>query len=151
MSRSSWESCVKRCTCVYSRISRRSIGAVWAGGFRNNVPIAKDRCILFTKKVGIAKNLVIMRKEFESRHFSGPNIDYIDEIPIPEPKRQNDDKAAKQEASNQQRRTLWERPSFSSCGWCWAPAMEEKVVQHWGCRPSPGSSDTHSMRLRVLS
>ena len=73
-------------------ISRRSIGVVRAGGFRNNVPIAKDRCILFTKKVGIAKHLVIMRKEFESRHFSGPNIDYVDEIPIPEPKRQNDDK-----------------------------------------------------------
>ena len=84
-------------------ISRRSIGVVRAGGFRNNVPIAKDRCILFTKKVGTAKNLVIMRKEFESRHFSGPNIDYIDEIPIPEPERQNDDKAAKEEASNQQR------------------------------------------------
>ena len=45
-----------------------------------------------------------MRKEFESRHFSGPNIDYIDEIPIPEQKRQNDDKAAKEEASNQQRK-----------------------------------------------
>ena len=87
-------------------ISRRSIGVVRAGGFRNNVPIAKDRCILFTKKVGKAKHLVIMRKEFESRHFSGPNIDCIDEIPIPEPKRQNDDKAAKEEASNQQRRTL---------------------------------------------
>ena len=55
--------------------------------------MAKDRCILFTKKVGTAKHLVIMRKKFESRHFSGPNIDYIDEIPIPEPKRQNDDKA----------------------------------------------------------
>ena len=55
------------------------------------VPIAKDRCILFTKKVGTAKNLVIMRKEFQSRHFSSPNIDYIDEIPVPEPKRQNDD------------------------------------------------------------
>ena len=51
-----------------------------------------------------AKNLVIMLKEFEWRHFSGPNIDYIDEIPIPEPKRQNDDKAAKEEASNQQRK-----------------------------------------------
>ena len=45
-----------------------------------------------------------MRKEFESRHFSGPNIDYIDEIPIPEPKRQNDDKTVKEEASNQQRK-----------------------------------------------
>ena len=45
-----------------------------------------------------------MHKEFESRHFSGPNIDYIDEIPIPEPKRQNDDKAAKEEASNHQRK-----------------------------------------------
>ena len=64
-----------------------------AGGFRNNVPMTKDRCILFTKKVGTAKHLVIMRKKFESRHFSGPNIDYIDEFPIPEPKRQNDDKA----------------------------------------------------------
>ena len=85
-------------------ISRRSIGVVRAGGFRNNVPIAKDCRILFTKKVGTAKNLVIMRKEFESRHFSGPNIDYIDEIPIPEPKRQNDDKTVKEEASNQQRK-----------------------------------------------
>ena len=66
--------------------------------------IAKDRCILFTKKEGTAKNLVIMRKEFESRHFSGPNIEHIDEILVPEPKRQNDDKAAKEEASNQQRR-----------------------------------------------
>ena len=47
---------------------------------------------------------MIMSKEFESRHFSGPNIDYIDEIPIPEPKRQNEDKAAKEEASNQQRK-----------------------------------------------
>ena len=63
-------------------ISRPSIGVVRAGGFRNNVLIAKDRCILFTKKVGTAKNLVIMRKELESRYFSGPNIDYIDEIPI---------------------------------------------------------------------
>ena len=44
-----------------------------------------------------------MRKEFESRHFSGPNVDYIDEIPMPELKRQNDDKAAKEEAPNQQR------------------------------------------------
>ena len=44
-----------------------------------------------------------MRKEFESRHFSGLNIDYIDEVPTAEPKRQNDDKAAKEEASNQQR------------------------------------------------
>ena len=77
-------------------ISRRSIGVLRAGGFRNNVPIAKDRCIRFTEKVGTAKNLVIMRKEFKARHFSGPNIDYIDEIPIPEPKRQNDDKAAKE-------------------------------------------------------
>ena len=85
-------------------ISRRSIGVVRAGGFRNDVPIAKDRYILFTKKVGTAKTLVIMLKEFESRHFSGPNIDYIDEIPIPEPKRQKDDKAAKEEASNQQRK-----------------------------------------------
>ena len=36
-------------------ISRRSIGVVGvvrAGGFRNNVSIAKERCILFTKKVG---------------------------------------------------------------------------------------------------
>ena len=65
------------------------------------VLIAKDRCILFTKKVGTAKKLVIMRKEFQSRHFSSPNIDYIDEIPVPEPKRQNDDKAAKEKASNQ--------------------------------------------------
>ena len=81
-------------------ISRRSIGVVRAGGFR---PIATDRCILFTKKVGTAKDLVIMRKEFESRHFPGPNVDYIDEIPMPEPKRQNDDKAAKEEAPNQQR------------------------------------------------
>ena len=32
------------------------------------------------------------------------NIDYIDEIPIPEPKRQNDHKAAKEGASNQQRK-----------------------------------------------
>ena len=48
-----------------------------------------------------------MRKKFESRHFSGPNIDYIDEILIPEPKRQNDDKAAKEEASNQQRKALF--------------------------------------------
>ena len=32
-----------------------------------------------------------MRKEFQSRHFSSSNIDYIDEIPVPEPKRQNDD------------------------------------------------------------
>ena len=89
-------------------ISRRSIGVVRAGGFRNNVPIAKDRCILFTKKVGTAKNLVIMRTEFEfefeSRLFSGPNSNYVDEIPIPEPKRQNNDKAAKEEASNQQRK-----------------------------------------------
>ena len=104
----SWDSCVTGCTCVHSRnareISRRSIGVVRAGGFRNNVSIAKDRCILFTKKLGTVKNLVIMRKEFESRHFSGPDIDYIDEIPISEPKRQNDDKAAKEEASNQQRK-----------------------------------------------
>ena len=85
-------------------ISRRSIGVVGAGSFRSNVPIAKDRGIHFTKKVGRAKHLVIMRKEFKSRHFSGPNIDYIDEIPIPEPKRQNNDKAAKEEASNQQRK-----------------------------------------------
>ena len=69
-------------------IGRRSIGVVRAGGFRNNVPIAKDRFIRFTKKVGTAKHFVIMCKEFESRHFSGPKIDYIDEIPIPEPKRQ---------------------------------------------------------------
>ena len=104
----SWDSCVTRCTCVHSRnareISRRSIGVVRAGGFRNNVSIAKDRCILFTKKFGTVKNLVIMHKEFESRHFSGPDIDYVDEIPISEPKRQNDDKAAKEEASNQQRK-----------------------------------------------
>jgi len=85
-------------------ISRRSVGVVRAGGFRNNVPIAKDRCILFTKKVSTAKDLVIMRKEFESRHLSGPNVDYIDEIPMSEPKRQNDDKAAKEEAPNQQRK-----------------------------------------------
>ena len=65
-------------------ISRRSIGVV-----RNNVPIAKDRCILFTKKVGTAKDLVIMRKEFESRHFSDPNVDYIGEVPMPEPKRKS--------------------------------------------------------------
>ena len=45
-------------------ISRRSIGVVRAGGFRNNVPIAKDRCIRFTKKVGTAKDLVIMRSAF---------------------------------------------------------------------------------------
>ena len=32
-----------------------------------------------------------MRKEFQWRHFSSPNIDYIDEIPVPEPKRQNHD------------------------------------------------------------
>ena len=84
-------------------ISRRSIGVVRAGGFRNNVPIAKDRYILFTKKEGKAKNLVIMHKKFESRHFSSPNIDYIDEIPIPEPKGQND-KAVKEKASNQHRK-----------------------------------------------
>ena len=64
--------------CVHRRnareISRRSIGVVRAGGFRNNVPIAKDRWILFTKKVGTANNLVIMRNTFESRHFSGRNI-----------------------------------------------------------------------------
>ena len=69
----SWDSGVTGCTCVHSRnareISRRSIGVVRAGGFRNNVSIAKDRCILFTKKLGTVKNLVIMRKEFESRHF----------------------------------------------------------------------------------
>ena len=76
-------------------ISRRSIGVVRAGGFSNNVPIAKDRCILFSKKVGTAKDLVIMRKEFESRHFSGPNVNYIDENPMPEPKRQNDAKPRK--------------------------------------------------------
>ena len=52
------------------------------------------------------QNLVIMRKEFESREFSDPNIDYIDEIPIPEPKRQNDDKAAKEEASNHQKKQV---------------------------------------------
>ena len=47
---------------------------------------------------------------------------------------------------------LWEWLSFSSCGWCWAPAMEEKVVQHWGCRPSHQcSSETRSMRSTVLS
>ena len=33
-----------------------------------------------------------MRKEFQSRQLFGPNIDYIDEISIPEPKRQNDNK-----------------------------------------------------------
>ena len=60
--------------------------------------------LFFTKKVDTAKNLVIMRKEFESTHFSGPKIDYVDETPIPEPKRQNDDKEAKEEASNQQRK-----------------------------------------------
>ena len=42
-----------------------------------------------------------MHKEFQSRHFSSPNIDYIDEIPVTEPKRQNDDRAAKEKASNQ--------------------------------------------------
>ena len=31
--------------------SRLSIGVVRAGGFRNDVPIAKDRCILLAKKV----------------------------------------------------------------------------------------------------
>ena len=47
---------------------------------------------------------------------------------------------------------LWERPSSYSCGWSWAPAIEEKVLQHWGCRPSHQySSDTRSMRSRVLS
>ena len=59
------------------KISRQSIGVVRADGFRNNAAIAKDRCILFTKKVGTAKNLVMMHKEFQSRHFSSPNIDYI--------------------------------------------------------------------------
>ena len=85
-------------------ISRRAVAVVQAGGFRNNVPIAKDRYILFTKKVGTAKNILIMCKEFKSRHFSGPNIDYIGEIPTPEPKKQNAEKAAKEEASNQQRK-----------------------------------------------
>ena len=85
-------------------ISRRSIGVVRAGSFRNNVLIAKDPCILFTKKVGTAKYIVIMRKKFESRHFPGPNIDYIDEILIPEPTRENDDKAAKLAAQNKQRK-----------------------------------------------
>ena len=45
-----------------------------------------------------------MCKEFESRHFSGPNIHYTDEIPIPETKKQNDENAANEEASNQQRK-----------------------------------------------
>ena len=54
--------------------------------------------------IDTAKNPVIMRKEFESRHFSGPYIDYIDETPIPAPRRQSDDKAAKDEAANQQRK-----------------------------------------------
>ena len=119
----SWDSCVTRCTCVHSRnareISRRSIGVVRVGGFCNNVPIAKDPCILFTKKVGTAKNSWAgSRQRQKSWHWSSAGV-------------------------------LWERPSFSSCGWCWAPAMEEKVVQHWGCRPSHQcSSDTHSMRSR---
>ena len=62
------------CAEMPAKFSRRSIGAVRVGGFRNNVPIAKDRCILFAKKVGTARNLVTMGKKFESRHFSGPNI-----------------------------------------------------------------------------
>ena len=45
-----------------------------------------------------------MCKELESRHFSGPNIDYIDKIIIPGTKKQNDEKAANEEASNQQRK-----------------------------------------------
>ena len=59
----SWDSCVTRRTCVHSRnareISRRSIGVVRVGGFRNNFPIAKDPCILFTKKVGTAKMVAV--------------------------------------------------------------------------------------------
>ena len=58
----------------------------------------------FHEKRRHSENLVTMHKEFESRHFSNPNIDYIDEIPIPEPKRQNDDKAVEEGASNQQRK-----------------------------------------------
>ena len=50
--------------------------------------LQKYRCIIFTKKVGTGKNLLIMCKELESRHFSGPNIDYIDKIMIPETKKQ---------------------------------------------------------------
>ena len=57
---------------------------------------------VFFSPIDTAKNPVIMRKKFESRHFSGPNIDYIDETPIPEPRRQSNDKAAKDEAANQQ-------------------------------------------------
>ena len=118
-------------------ISGRSIGVIRAGGFRNNVPIAIDRFIRFTKKVGTAKHLVIMRKEFESRHFSDPSIDYIDEISIPEPKRQNDDKAAKEEESNQQKKQDLHPRSQRSKSKIAFLIVKEKILE---LRSGPGFS-----------
>ena len=64
----------------YAReISRRSIGVVRAGGFRSNVPIAKDRCkvalIQYTKKV---KNIPEVDHVKRARVWAG-----VDEHQVP--------------------------------------------------------------------